>query len=115
MSQEFKTTCKDVGTIKGCGKQILMKKDDAGKWHPFNLDNTPHKHEEPKPTPTTKGLEHYYSGIVDIEEVDLVGAKELLKQGWTLEKIDMKHAFVETPSGFMQESTWSYVFSRRTS
>ena len=49
MGNSFKTTCKDYtrdGKLtKGCGKDILIKREKEGEpWHPYNEDGTPHKH-----------------------------------------------------------------------
>jgi replication factor A1 len=67
-----------------------------------------------KPVPA-KGnkLDAYYGSVDDLQETDLPGAKQLLKQGWTLEKIDMKHVTTDTPSGLSHESAWVYVLSHR--
>ena len=85
---------------------------NVGKYGHFAvLEKNPPRKEAPKTN--SKKLESYYSGIDSLQETDLAGANQLLREGWVLEKIEMKHVSVPTPEGLTHESAYAYVLSHR--
>jgi replication factor A1 len=67
-----------------------------------------------KDIPKGRPLDAYYGSVEDLQETDLVGARQLLQQGWTLEKVIEKVIDSEDAQGRLKRETGiAYVLSRR--